>query len=66
MPTKKKETPKKAMPKLYTDAKNPKIQMPSVMIRTADEFKAIWKGNVKATDLDEAWSRAEKWRDSYE
>lgn len=65
-PTVKKSTkPKKVMPKIYTDAKNPKIQMHSSMITTVEDFKKIWSGNVRSTNLDEAWDRAEKWRDSY-
>ena len=63
--TVKKAAPKKAMPKIYTDAKNPKIQMHSSMIRTVEDFKKIWQGNVRATDLDAAWDRAKDWRDSY-
>ena len=63
--TVKKAAPKKAMPKIYTDAKNPKIQMPSSMITTVENFKKIWQGNARASDLDAAWDRAKDWRESY-
>jgi len=61
----KKKSEKKVMPKLYKDSKIDKIQMPSCMIRTQVEFVKIWKGNIEASKIEDAWSRAEKWRDSY-
>lgn len=57
---KKRETPVK--PDFYIDGE---INMPSSMLKNKDSFLAIWEGNLRKTDINEAWKRAEKWLSKY-
>lgn len=49
-------------PLIYEDGE---IQMPFVAITTKEAFFRIWKGNVKKTDLEKAWKKAERFKNRF-
>ena len=60
-----KESVKKAKPEMPSFYSDGEIQMPSVMLKDEVSFLKIWRGNLKNTDINAAWKRAEKWLEKY-